>query len=66
MKRRLFNFFLKFARKRVLFLKWKKYYKLIQMIHLKCTVVHHANLNKLFLNYGPLDMLLRFFDFLLF
>ena len=39
------------------------------MIHLKCTIVHYANLNsrsknKLFLNYGLLNMLFRFFDFL--
>ena len=36
------------------------------MIHLKCTVVHYANLNsssinKPFLNYGLLNMLFRFF-----
>ena len=35
------------------------------MIHLKCTVVHYANLNsgfinKSFLNYGPLNMLFHF------
>ena len=39
------------------------------MIHLKCTVVHYANLNsssknKPFLNYGLLNMLFRLFDFL--
>ena len=39
------------------------------MIHLKCTVAHYSNLNsssinKPFLNYGPLNMLFRFFDFL--
>ena len=38
------------------------------MIHLKCTVVHYANLNsssksKPFLNYGPLNMLFCFFRF---
>ena len=38
----------------------------IFMIHLKCTVVHYANLNwssinKAFLNYRMLNMLLRFF-----
>ena len=36
------------------------------MIDLKCTVAHYANLNlssikKLYLNYGPLNMLFRFF-----
>ena len=41
------------------------------MIHLKCTAVHYANLNsssknKPVLNYGLLNMLFRFFQFLLF
>ena len=41
------------------------------MIHLKCTVVHYANLNsssknKAFLNYGSLNMLFRFFRFLIY
>ena len=41
------------------------------MIYLKCTVVHYANLNsssinKLFLNYGLLNMLFRFFRFLIY
>ena len=41
------------------------------MIHLKCTVVHYSNLNsssinKPFLNYGPLNMLFRFFRFLIY
>ena len=41
------------------------------VIHLKCTVVHYANLNwrsinKPFLNYGPLNMLFRFFRFLIY
>ena len=36
------------------------------MMHLKCAVVHYANLNsssinKPFLNYEPLNMLFRFF-----
>ena len=31
------------------------------MIHLKCTAVHYT-----FLNYGPLNMLLRFFRFLIY
>ena len=40
------------------------------MIHLKCIVMYHANLNsnsinKPFLNYGPLNMSFPFFDFLL-
>ena len=39
------------------------------MIHLKCTVVHYANLNSSFinnsfLNYGPLNMLFYFFQVL--
>ena len=40
------------------------------MVHLKCTVVHYFNLKltsikKPLLNYGPLNMLFRFFfDFL--
>ena len=41
------------------------------MTHLKCTVVHYANLNsssinKLFLNYRPLNILFRFFRFLIY
>ena len=41
------------------------------LIHLKCTVVHYTNLNwcsknKPFLNYGSLNMLFRFFRFLIF
>ena len=41
------------------------------MTHLKSTVVHYANLdsssiNKPFLNYGPLHMLFRFFQFLIY
>ena len=41
------------------------------MVHLKCTVVHYANLNsssknKAFLNYGSLNMLFRFFRFLIY
>ena len=41
------------------------------MMHLKCAVVHYANLNsssinKPFLNYGPLNMLFRFFRFLIY
>ena len=41
------------------------------MVHLKCTVVHYANLNsssinKLFLNYRPLNILFRFFRFLIY
>ena len=41
------------------------------MIHLKCAVVHYANLNsssinKPFLNYGLLNMLFRFFQFLIY
>ena len=41
------------------------------MIHSKCGVVHYANLNssprnKSFWNYGPLNMLFRFFWFLIY
>ena len=41
------------------------------MIHLKCTVVHYTNLNwssknKPFFNYGSLNMLFRFFLFLIY
>ena len=41
------------------------------MIRLKCTVVHYANVNsnsvnKPFLNYGPSNMLFRFFQFLIY
>ena len=41
------------------------------MTQLKCTVVHYPNLNsssvnKPFLNYGPLNMLFRFFRFLIY
>ena len=40
------------------------------MIHLKCTIVHYANLNsssvsKPFVNYGPLNMLFLLFMFIL-
>ena len=40
------------------------------MIHLKCTIVHYADLNsssknKPILNYGSLNMLFRFFQFLI-
>ena len=40
-------------------------------MHLKCTVVHDANLNSssistAFLKYGPLNMLFRFFRFLIY
>ena len=73
MKRRQFNFFLKFARICILFLhvflNERNITTSLLMIHLKCTVVHYVNLNsssknKPFLNYGFLNMLLRFFDFL--
>ena len=33
-----------------IFSKWKKYYSLTLMIHLKCNVVHYANLNSSSLN----------------
>ena len=48
---------------------WRNITTSLLMMHLKCTVVHYANLNsssknKPFLNYGLLNMLFRFFDFL--
>ena len=48
------------------FLNKRKITTSLLMIHLKCTVVHYANLNsssrnKPFLNYGPLNMLFCFF-----
>ena len=43
----------------------------LSMMHLKCTVVYYSylnssSMNKLFLNYGPLNMSFRFFRFLVF
>ena len=51
------------------FLKERNIAMFLLMIHLKCTVVHYANLNsnflnKPFLNYGSLNMLHCFFNFL--
>ena len=48
------------------FLKERNITTSLLMIHLKCAVVHYANLNsssrnKSFLTYGPLNMLLCFF-----
>ena len=53
------------------FLKERNITTSLLMIHLKCAVVHYANLNsssrnKSFLNYGPLNMLFRFFRFLIY
>ena len=53
------------------FLKERNITTSLLMIHSKCTVVHYANLNsssrnKSFLNYGPLNMLFRFFRFLIY
>ena len=69
-KRRQFWFFFKFARICISFLYFFQNERKIRtsflVIHLKCTVVHYANLNsssknKPFLNYGSLNMLFRFF-----
>ena len=53
------------------FLKERNITTSLLMIHLKCAVVHYANLNsssinKSFLNYGPLNMPFRFFRFLIY
>ena len=51
------------------FLKERNITTSLLMIHLKCAVVHYANLNSSSrnksLNYGPLNMLFRFFRFLI-
>ena len=54
----------------VVFSKWKMTASLL-MILLKCTLVHYTNLNwssenKLFFNYGSLNMLFCFFQFLIY
>ena len=51
------------------FCKWKKYYNLILMIHLKHAIVHYTNFTsssiiKPFLNYGSSNMLFYFLHFL--
>ena len=56
---------------RISFLKERNITTSLLIIHLKCTVVHYANLNssftnKPFLNYGPMTMLFRFFRFLIY
>ena len=70
-----FFFFLKFTQIHILFLYFfqneRNITTFLLMIHLKCTVVHYANLNsssknKPFLNYGSLNMLFRFFRFLIY
>ena len=53
------------------FLKERNFTTSLLTIHLKCTVVLYANLNsssinKPFLNYGQLNMLFRFFRFLIY
>ena len=53
------------------FLKERNITTSLLMIHLKCSIVHYANLNsssidKPFLNYWPLNMLSRFFRFLIY
>ena len=67
--------FLKFARICTLFLDFfhneRNITASLLVIHLKCTVAHYANLNsssknKPFLNYGSLNMLFRFFRFLIY
>ena len=71
----LLFFFLKFAQICILFLYFFQNERNIKtsllVVLLKCTVVHYANLNsssknKAFLNYGSLNMLFRFFQFLLY
>ena len=67
-------FFLKFARKSVLllkfyFVKWGKFKTSIFLILLKCIVVGHSNVNesltaRLFSNYGLVNMLFHFFRYL--
>ena len=54
-----------------IFLKERNITTSLLMIHLKCSIVHYANLNsssidKPFLNYWPLNMLSRFFRFLVY
>ena len=75
MKRRHSIFFLKFSRICILFLYFFQNERNITtsllVIHLRCTVVHYANLNSIsknkpFLNYGSLNMLFRFFRFLIY
>ena len=51
-----------------IFLKERNITTSLLVIHLKCAVMHYANLNlstisKSFLNYGPLNMLFPFFFF---
>ena len=53
----------------LIFLNERNITTLLLTIHLKCTVVHYTKLdsssaNKLFLNYGPLNILFRFSRFL--
>ena len=53
------------------FLKERNITTSLLMIHLKCAVVHYANLNsssinKSFISYGPLNILFCFFRFLVY
>ena len=74
MKWRPFYFFFSFPGYAIwffIFSKWKKHDNLPLMTHLKCTVANYTNLkwsskNKPFLNYGSLNMLFRFFQFLIY
>ena len=74
MKRRHFYVFWKFARICILFLYFfqneRNVTTSLLMSHLKCIVVHYANLNSRSknkpLNYGLFNMLFRFFDFLIY
>ena len=75
MKRRHFYLFFKFAQICILFRyffqKERNIKTSLLMIHLKCTVVHYADSNsssknKPLLNYGSLNMLFRFFRFLIY
>ena len=75
MKRRHFYIFLKFAQICILFRYFfqneRNITTFLLVVHLKCTVLHYADLNsssknKPFLNYGSLNMLFRFFRFLIY
>ena len=73
-RRHFFNFFeicteMRFVS--LFFLNERNIATILLMIHLKCTVLHYADLNssyvnKPFLNYETLNMLFRFFQFLVY
>ena len=70
MKQRLFEFFLKFARKSLLSNEGNIKASIL-LILLKCIVVDYSNGNesftgRLFSNYGPLNMLFHFFRYLIY